>query len=63
MLLLLPEAEIMASETKGPMTADVLPIFTATSACVVRNNGAGYYHREQRKKEEPAQGITVDHLH
>jgi hypothetical protein len=28
MLSLFPEAEIIASETNGPMTADVLPTFT-----------------------------------
>jgi hypothetical protein len=27
MLLLFPEAEIIASETNGPITADVLPTF------------------------------------
>lgn len=46
MLSLFPEAEIIAWETNGPMTADVLPIFATISACGVYNNGGGHYHGE-----------------
>ena len=35
MLSLFPEAEIIAPETNGPITAEVLPIFTASSVCDV----------------------------
>ena len=53
MLLLFPDAEIIASETNGPMIADVLPTFShfvSMATCV--NCKGGFYHGEQRKEEE-----------
>ena len=53
MLLLFPEAEIIASETNGPMIADVLPTFyhfVNIATCV--NCKCEFYHREQREEEE-----------
>lgn len=62
MLSLFPEAEIMASETKGPITADVLPTFYRFISMYSRGGGR-LYHREEREEEEPAYKTTVgDHL-
>lgn len=67
MLSLFPEAEIMASETNGPITADVLPTFYAfvsfrcAEAVAVE---VEIYHREERKEEEPRCKTTIrDHLY
>lgn len=57
MLSLFPEAEIIAPETNGPITAEVLPIFTTVSMRC--EQGLEYYHRKQRKEEEPAQRIAI----
>jgi hypothetical protein len=56
MLSLFPEAEIMASETNGPITADVLPTFylSISMRCAETVAVEGrFYHREERKEEEP----------
>ena len=55
MLSLFPEAEITASETNGPMIADVLPTFLPPRQYPMwRKHWRYIYHGEQRKEEEPA---------
>jgi hypothetical protein len=53
MLLLFPEAEIIAPETNGPISADVLPNFChfVSTATGVKSKSE-IYHREQRKEEK-----------
>ena len=43
----------MASETNGPISADVLPNFChVVSIATSVNSKAGFYHGEQRKEEK-----------
>ena len=55
MLSLFPEADIIASETNGPMNAEVLPIYRISLQRMTPYMiELDYYHGEQGKEKEPA---------